>query len=418
MNCLSKIALGLLAVGMASPVSAQTIETLDKKFPKSSYDSNWFYGSVKFNLLSYSTNKKQAELEWYETLFQRFLFSKKKYGTFALVVDLCAQDCQKPLIRKTVAVFTKNPKQEVKSDLFKDAVSFLSGVNEDISQKEIAEGEGSYINTGAPMLTRRRIVDITNDNVLTVRIGLLSLERNLVEGGVLSDILTIYNKANDNPLIKAGFTALPGAGTAIEVVNVANQLATKLLFDPNKLTTITQDNSMQFINADGYPKYQTFAMAVNGGPSDCKRKPIERKNCVMIAIEFTTERSITKNFDVSQGKFSNPIDADLVWSTGATALKVSSMNDFLGNTEKMKQFLAEVNAGPYAKGDLETFCRDIRDRLNSAFTHWDSKALYWAFIKRHWFKLVGNKEQLKQCVGDDNDRAELRKIGLEYAAIP
>jgi hypothetical protein len=409
-------------LGLTVASAAQSpIQVLEARNPTGSYDENWHYGSVNFRLLSFSSNQKAAQVEWYETLFRKFLLDKKKYGTFSLILDLCGKDgCSpKPLVRKPIAVFTKNPKQEVKQDIFKDAADFLFGTSVDTTEKATAIAESTYINTGAPLLTYKRIASFDTDNVYTVRLGLISLDKTLVDKGVFSDLLTIYNSASANPLIKAGIGAIPGATTAGELFNVAFNMAEKLVMDPNLLTTITQDNSMQFIftGDGGYPRYQRFAMSIDGGQSDCKKELKDRRNCVIIEVDFSTVRSITKLFDIQKKSFTKPVDPNAIWTNAATVMKVSTMDEFLGSSEPLKTFFNDVKAGPYTKTNLGEMCVALKDKLNATFTNWDSKAIWWAFAKRHWFNLVSNKD-FKQCIGDTNDMKEMTDIGLEFAAIP
>ncbi|WPO42028.1 hypothetical protein [Tardiphaga sp. 42S5] len=413
----------LIAVLCANNALAQSpIQTMESRNPTGTYDENWHYGNVNFRLLSFSSNQKAAQVEWYETLFRKFLFDKKKYGTFSLVLDLCGKDgcTPKPLVRKPIAVFTKNPKQEVKQDIFKDAADFIFGASVDTTEKATAVAESTYINTGAPLLSYKRIASFDTDNVFTVRLALISLDKTLIEKGVFSDLLTIYNSAAANPLIKAGIGAIPGAASAGEIANIAYSMAEKLVMDPNLLTAVTQDNAMQFIFTSSpitYPRYQRFAMSIDGGPPDCKKELRARRNCVIIEVDFSTVRSVTKLYDISKKTFVKPVDPQAIWTNAASAMKVSTMDEYLSASDPLKTFFVDVKAGPYSKQNLAEMCVALKNKLNATFTYWDSKAIWWSFAKQHWFNLVTNAN-FHQCIGDDADRKEMADMGLEFARIP
>jgi len=390
------------------------------------YSTGWHYGRITFKVVSYteqgSTGKKKED--WYNVLFEKAFGSQTPGGTFAITLDLCdSSGCAKPVARKLIAAFSKTANQPVKQSDFLSNVSavgtaianvFTGGA--EATPIAGATVETSFISNGDDLILNHLIAQ-PKDNNYTVRLTITSIDQVFVTKGILPDMFTILNSTANDPIIKAALAAVPGASTIPVVTQAATNMAEKLLASPAYAKSVTNEQPIQFVNPEPFPRFVQYNIpAKSGSAGDCNRAAELRKNCVILQIDASTVRSILGVFDISAGAFKPGSDPRTFRNTAATLLG-KDVDDFVASgNESLKKFIAATSVGPYKEDNLGIMCGMMQDMLYKVFTRWDAKALYWSYIDLNWDKIKANTA-VSGCLLGLTEREEMRKIGLPLPTL-
>jgi hypothetical protein len=387
------------------------------------YATRWHYGRITFKVISYTegADTERKRVEWYNALFEKAFGSNQPGGTFAITLDLCKSDsCVKPIAKKLIAAFKKAPNEPVKQTDFLTVVgtalaSIFTGGTEETTVSGATVEQAILVN--GDDLIKNHLIGQPSDNNFVVRLTIASLDRVYVEKGILPELFTILNTTANDPIAKAALEAVPIASSIPVFTQAATSMAEKLMAQPAYARSITNDQPIQFINPEPYPRFIQYNLpAKSNSANDCGRSANQRKNCIILQIDASTSRSVLGVFDISAGKFASTDSRG--FRATATALLGKDVDEYVASgSESLKKFITTTSVGPYKETNAGGMCGAMLDMLYKVFTRWDAKALYWAYLDLNWDKLKENASA-SGCLLSATANQEMTTIGLTLPTMP